>query len=175
MCKTETYLCSSLLLACVAGCQAGIKDQSFTHQHRIDYAISAAEFEDLEFTISAEVIVRAIGEVPEFDSSGSGVIIAPKGTGGTVVAVGSDWLRVTFGLGEGSYFKTDPSKDYDNYWLATEVAGEEGLFMLKNLDEAVLLHDGITYDVVRGSAAYLRVDVDSWKDFVATRTHVPGT
>ncbi len=172
--RTSTLLLGSLLLTCATSCQAAVKEQSFPHNHRTDYAISDAELEMLEFHISTKVIVRALGEAPEFDSSGSGVIIAPKGTDGRVVAVGPDWLRVTFGLGDGTYFKTDTSKDYDNYWLATEVEGEDGVFILKDRDDEVLLLDGIAYDVVLGGAAYLRVGSDSWKRLVSTRTHAPG-
>jgi hypothetical protein len=173
--KTLSPSLGFILLACGTACQSGIKDQSFTHNSRVDYAISDEEFKSIDFTISAEVMAHAVGEVPEYDRSGSGVVIAPKGTNGSVVAVGPDWLRVTFGLGGGAFFKTDTTKAFDNYWLATEVEGEEGLFMLKDLPKGVLHIEGSTYNVTRGSTAYLRVDVDSWRKFTATRTHAPGT
>jgi len=47
--------------------------------------------------------------------------------------------------------------------------------LLKNLDEEVFLHEGIAYDVVRGGTAFLLVNVESWKAFIATRKRVPGT
>ena len=81
----------------------------------------------------------------------------------------------TFGSGVDFHFKADTSKSNDNYWWATQVAGEKGLFILKDLDEPALLHEGIAYDVVRGSTAHLLVDVDNWKDFISTRTHLPGS
>jgi hypothetical protein len=173
--RTRTYLLVSLLLACTVGCQSGPRMQGFSQKQRMDYAISAAEFETLTFYTSTKVMVRAVGDAPDFDSTGTGVLIAPKGTAGKVVAAGPDWLRVTFGLGEGAYFKTDTSKANDSFWLATEVEGTETLLMLKDPKAGKTLHiEGITYDVTAGSAAYLLVDLDIWEEFVATRTHVPG-
>ena len=170
----RNYLLGSLLVACVVGCRSISKEQTFLHQYRLNYRISDAEIEELEFYISRRVLVQAIDEVPEFDSSGSGVIIAPMGTKGRIVGVGPDWLRITFGLGDGAYFKTDISKPFDQYWLATEVAGTDGLVMLKDSDEQALMIDGITYNVLFGRDAFLMVDTKTWEQFVAKRTHVPG-
>ena len=85
-----------------------------------------------------------------------------------------DWLRVSFGLGDGVYFKTDASKTFDNYWLATEVEGEEGHVPFKDRADKVFVHDGIKYDVIRGNTARLRLDSKSWTELVSKRTHVPG-
>jgi hypothetical protein len=172
--RTKTYLLGSLLVACAVGCQSTPKEKDFLHQYRLNYRVSDAELEVLKFYISERVFVQAIGEVPELDSSGSGVIIAPMGIGGRIVGVGPDWLRITFGLGDGAYFKTDISKPFDQYWLATEVAGTDGLVMLKDSDEQALMIDGITYNVLFGRDAFLMVDPKTWEQFVAKRTHVPG-
>jgi hypothetical protein len=174
MYRTRIYLLGSLLVACAVGCQSTPKEKDFLHQYRLNYRVSDAELEELKFYISKRVLVQAIGEMPEFDSSGSGVIIAPMEVKGRIVGVGPDWLRITFGLGDGAYFKTDTSKPFDKYWLATEVAGTDGLVMLKDNDEQDLMIDGITYNVVFGRDAFLMVDTKTWERFVATRTHVPG-
>jgi hypothetical protein len=88
--------------------------------------------------------------------------------------VGPDWLRVTFGLGDGVYFKTDTSQSYDQYWLATKVEGRDGLFELKDHPDLDLEAEGKRYEILFGRDAFLLMSAKSWERFVATRTHAPG-
>jgi hypothetical protein len=172
--RVGAWIVGSLLLVCAAGCGSTPPPKDFLHQFRLDYVLTDAEIEKLEFFISARVLVRAEGDTPVNDPTGSGVIIAPLGTRGKVVDVGPDWLRVTFGLGNGVFFKTDASKPFDQYWLATEVEGQDGLFELREHPDLDLWVEGTSYEVLFGRDAYLLMSAESWKRFVATRTHAPG-
>jgi hypothetical protein len=58
--RLEIYFLASLLLPCAVGCQSGVRHQSFSHQQRADYVIRDAEFENLQFYISAKVHVPGV-------------------------------------------------------------------------------------------------------------------
>ena len=86
---------------------------------------------------------------------------------------GENYIRVAWEKdGTGVFFVTDLSRDEDSYWLGTELPGEEGLFIVKNLSEKVLYNKGVKYEILQGSFARLQLKYGQWKNLQTTRRRI---
>ena len=65
-------------------------------------------------------------------------ILLQEETPGVVTAVGPDWLKVSFREGGADVpFVADFQGEYDVYSVATELPGQAGFHMIKNLPQKV--------------------------------------
>ena len=137
---------------------------TFLHRRdRLNFGLKLEQLRDLRFYISEEVRLKSSAP-PGPVQVETHLVIAPKLAEGRVVEVGPNWLRVRFTEGgNGAYFLTDVSKPDDYYWLATTIEGEGGLYRLADLDPVTFMIDGITYEVIHGKWANLRVDAEGWQ------------
>jgi len=165
---------------------------AFLHTaHRQNYSLTAQELRGLRFYISTTVLAQYEG------ATGKKSVKMSQGTLGVVTDVGPDWLTVSFREGgidvpfiidrtdrskKGSrYFRAtkeglvevEGSKD-SQYWLATEVEGRKGFYMIKDLPEKVFLYEGTRYSLVTGARANLIVDSKGLDKLVKSRQVTEG-
>src|SRR4029450_12981222 len=106
----------------------------------------------LQFYISTNVLVQYDGP------SGKQSILLPAETPGVVTAVGPDWLKVSFRKsGADVPFVVDARSKYDLYSVATELPGQAGFHMIKELPQKVFYYNGTPYQVIYGNQDYFQV------------------
>jgi hypothetical protein len=171
MARQFVYLCG---VTAVLLCTACTAKETFLHvAHRQNYEIQVAEFSDLQFYISTEILAKDTS--PNAGTTAYGVVFLPEGTPGVAVEVEPSWIRVSFEeAGSGAVFVTDLTQRDDGYWLATQVPGEEGYRRVLDLEEPMLHAGGQTFRVVYGAGAYLLVDKDDLEKLISGRRHLKG-
>lgn len=142
------------------------------HSYRRNYAIADDELDDLRFYVSRDILVAN----PDQELTGSDrLIILRTGTRGVVAAASENLLVIRFDEGGVTLpFVTDPGREEDRYWLATEVEGEPGYHKIKDQPEKVYRLEGRACPVVYGADAYLLVDADDLKALIARPGHPEG-
>ena len=98
------------------------------------------------------------------------------GGGNTVVtAVGPDWLKVSFREGGADVpFVVDSQGEYDVYSVATELPGQAGFHMIKNLPQKVFYYNGTPYQVMYGDKAFLQVEEKELQKLLKKRIPTKG-
>ncbi len=164
----------------------------FLHMaHRQNYSLTAQELRDLQLYISTTVLAQYEG------ATGKKSVKVSQGTPGVVTDAGPDWLKVSFREGgidvpfiidrtdrsrkDSRYFRAtkeglvevEGSKD-SQYWLATEVEGKNGFYMIKELPEKIFLYEGTRYSLVTGARAYLIADSEGLDKLVKSRKATEG-
>ncbi len=165
---------------------------AFLHMaHRQNYSLTAQELRDLQLYISTTVLAQYEGATEKKS------VLVSAGTPGVVTDVGPDWLKVSFREGgidvpfiidrtdrsrkDIRYFRAtkeglveDKGSKDSQYWLATEVEGRKGFYMIKELPEKVFLYEGTRYSLVTGARAYLKVDPEGLNKLVKSRKATEG-
>jgi hypothetical protein len=99
----------------------------------------------------------------------------PEETPGVVTAVGPDWLKVSFRKGGAEVpFVVDRRSQYDLYYVATELPGQTGFHMLKELPQKVFYYNGTPYQVIYGDKAHLLVDGKELQKLLKKRIPTQG-
>jgi hypothetical protein len=161
-----------VLLLVVVGCSRPANRGFLQKSHRELFLIEPAELRRLQFYVSNDIVVQnqAAGGASTED-----VIIMRAGTPGAVMAVGDNWLRVSFQEGgRGVPFVTDLTRKEDRYWFATEVDGRVGYHKMFTLPEQVLVLDGERYRVMEGADSFLLVDGPQIEKLIEGRRHLTG-
>jgi len=171
MARSLVYLCSVTAVLLCSACAT--KETFLNVAHRQNYEIQVAEFSDLQFYISTEILAKDISSTG--GSVDDNVVSLPEGTPGVAVQVEPSWIRVSFEEGgSGAVFLTDTTLRDDGYWLATKVPGEEGYRRVLDLKQPVLHADGRIFRVVYGAGAYLLVNKDDLEKLISKRRHLKG-
>lgn len=167
-----------LVIAAISlpACSKPPKKINFLHTSiRETYLIQPAELKELQFYISGRILAQdeewlAGGGAPE-----GHVVLIAAGTKGVVLEAGPNWLRASFeDGGTGVYFVSDTTRPEDRYWLATTVAGRDGLYKVKDLPEPVIEVDGVRFKVIQGADSYLLLDRKDFDKLVESRRHIKG-
>jgi hypothetical protein len=141
---------SSLVLL---SCASSYKEMFLNRTHRVNLSLEDEELKNLQFYISTSVLVQYDGP------SGQQSILLPEETPGVVTAVGPDWLKVSFReRGADVPFVVDLRSQNDFYYVATELPGQAGFHMIKDLPQKVFHYNGTPYRVIYGDRARLLVD-----------------
>jgi hypothetical protein len=137
--------------------------------YRQTLSLDEQELKSLQFFISTNVYVQYDG--PE----GKKTILLPEQTPGVVTSSGPDWLKLSFREGGVDIpFVVDQRAEYDLYYIATEIPGKTGFYMLKALPEKTFFHEGKPYRVIHGEKAHLLVDEKGLKKLAETRITTKG-
>jgi hypothetical protein len=144
--------------------------QTFLNQaHRVNLSLNDEELKQLQFYLSTNVLVQYDGP------SGKQSLFLPDETPGVVTAVGPDWLRVSFREGGADVpFVVDSRSRYDLYYVATELPGQAGFHMLKDLPQKVFYYNGTPYQVIYGDKAHLLVDGEQLQELLEKRIPTKG-
>jgi len=150
--RSGRFLLLLLLLAVTPISCAGRK-QAFMHLlHREDYALRENEVLGLRYYISLDVVALA------GPSGDEGAVVIPMDTPGTATEIGSNWIRINFGEDVSVPFvAVGKEKSEAVYWLASEIAGGEGLRRAKDSSDRVVRVGGVDYQLIRGAEAYLLI------------------
>ena len=142
--------------------------QTFLNQTRLNLSLEDEELKHLQFYISTNVLVQYDGP------AGKQSILLPQETPGVVTAVGPDWLRVSFREGGAEVpFVVDP-RAYGAYYVATELPGQAGFHLLKDLPQKVFYYNGTPYQVIYGDRAHLLVDGNDLQKLLEKRIPTKG-
>ena len=142
--------------------------QSFLNQTRVNLSLDDEELKQLPFYTSTNVLVHYDGP------SGTQALFFPAETPGVVTAVGPDWLQVRFREGGAEVpFVVDP-RVYGAYYVATELPGQAGFHLLKDLPQKVFYYYGTPYQVIYGADAHLEVDDQALQTFLEERIPTEG-
>ena len=166
-----------MALVMLAGCSSNqFSRVNFLHvAYRQMYAIEDQEFYKLQFYVAKDVLAHEETRAQGDAGAAGRVIVMREGTPGVVKEVGDDWLRVSFEKGgPGVFFLTDPTKEEDLYWLATRMEGREGLYVVKDLPQKIVLQEGRRYLVMEGADASLLVDGSDMARLIESRRHAKG-
>jgi hypothetical protein len=157
-------------------CSKPPRKVNFLHTSiRETYLIQPVELEEMQFYISERILAQDEEWLAGGIAQEGHVVLIPSGTKGVVLETGPNWLRASFEEGgTGVYFVSDTSRPEDRYWLATTVAGRDGIYKVKDLPEAVIEVDGVRYKVVQGADSYLLLDRKDFDKLVESRQHIKG-
>jgi hypothetical protein len=143
--------------------------QSFLNQTRVNLSLDDEELKQLQFYTSTNVLVHYDGP------SGTQALFFPAETPGVVTAVGPDWLQVHFREGGAEVpFVMDPRGLYGAYYVATELPGQAGFHLLKDLPQKVFYYQGTPYQVIYGAEAHLQVDDQALQTLLEHRIPTEG-
>jgi hypothetical protein len=171
MVRRLVYLCGVAAVLLCTACTA--KETFLNVAHRQNYEIQVADFSDLQFYISTEILAKDASSTG--GTAADNVVFLPEGTPGVAVQVEPSWIRVSFEEGgSGAVFLTDTTQRDDGYWLATQVPGEAGYRRVLDLEDPMLHAGGRIFRVVYGAGAYLLVDKDDLEKLVSRRRHLKG-
>ena len=71
-------------------------------------------------------------------------------------------------------FIVDPRSQYDLYYVATELPGQAGFHMLKDLPQKIFYYNGTPYRVIYGDKAHLLVDGKELQKLLKKRIPTKG-
>ena len=92
-----------------------------------------------------------------------------------MTSVGPDWLKVSFRKGGVDVpFLLDKRAQYDLYFVATELPGQTGFHMLKELPEKIFYNEGTPYRIISGEQAHLLVDSKGLQKLLKKRIPTKG-
>ena len=158
-----------LSLLVLASCARSYKEMFLNRTYRENLSLQDEELKTLQFYISTNVLVQY--ESP----SGKQSLLLPEETPGVVTAVGPDWLKVSFREGGAEVpFVVDRRSQYDLYYVATELPGQTGFYMLKELPQKVFYYNGTPYQVIYGDKAHLLVDGKELQKLLKKRIPTQG-
>ena len=156
-------------LLALLSCASSYKEMFLNRTYRENLSLQDEELKTLQFYISTNVLVQY--ESP----SGKQSILLPEETPGVVTAVGPDWLKVSFREGGADVpFVVDRRSQYDLYYVATELPGQTGFHMLKELPQKVFYYNGTPYQVIYGDKAYLLVSGTDLQKILKKRIPTKG-
>jgi hypothetical protein len=142
--------------------------------HRQNYKLQPQELKGVQVYISSEVLAHEITDPTSAGTSAS-VFIVERQTPGAITEIGPDWIRVSFDEGPGVPFLAIPRPNEDSsYWLATEVAGREGLHRVTDLRDKIVIVGGRTFRLIHGVNARLLVDSDYLDELIKLRRRATG-
>jgi hypothetical protein len=140
-------------LLVLLSCASSYRGVFLNRTHRVNLSLEDEELKSMQFYISTNVLVQYDGP------SGKQSILLPQETPGVVTAVGPDWLQVSFREGGVDVpFVADLRGKYDLYYLATELPGQAGFHMIKDLPQKVFYYNGTPYQVIYGDQATLQFE-----------------
>ena len=152
-CHRKPAWIAVLSLLVLLSCASSSKEMFLHRTYRVNLSLEDEELKQLQFYISTNVLVQYDGP------SGQQSIFLPDNTPGVVTAVGPDWLKVSFREGGADVpFVVDPRGQYDVYYVATELPGQAGFHMIKDLPQKVFYYNSTPYQVIYGDKARLLVD-----------------
>lgn len=147
--------------------------QLFLHvTHRETYRMTDLEIEDSRFYVSKNVMVQQPADAETLVDGATGPLRVRRVDPGTVTEVGPTWLRVSFGTGTGVLFVTEGTNEHQHYRLATVLPDREGMFLVKDLPEPAIYHEGHMYPVIYGADTELLVNVDDLRVILESRNIV---
>jgi hypothetical protein len=156
-------------LLVLVSCASSYKPMFLNRTHRVNLSLDDEELKHLQFYISTDVLVQYDGP------SGKQSLFLPDETPGVVTAVGPDWLKVSFREGGADVpFVVDSRSPYDLYYVATELPGQAGFHMLKDLPQKVFYYNGTPYQVIYGDKAHLLVDGEQLQELLEKRIPTRG-
>ena len=123
----------------------------------------------MRFYVSRNVLVHPPELDPNIHGGANGTLIIRREDEGTVIGVGPNWLRVSFGEGEGGIFVTEGTEEEQHYLLATTLPGEEGFEYTKDMEKPGVLYKGLFCPIVYGADTELLVDVNDLRDMMSRR------
>ena len=154
-----------VLLSCASSHKIVFLDQTY----RKNLSLEAEELKNLQFYISTNVLLQYDGP------SGKQSIFLQEETPGVVTAVGPDWLKVSFREGGADVpFVADARGQYDVYSVATELPGQTGFHMIKDLRQKVFYYKGMPYQVIYGDKAFLQVEEKELQKLLKKRIPTTG-
>ncbi len=169
------WLILPLVTLAFSACTPTTQMQVFWHDgFRKAYAIKDQELRNLQFYISSDVLAKKL--TPGGVSDAESVYIVQAATPGIVTEAAPNWIRVSFhegGRGVPFVAIVDQGGD-SSYWLATEIEGEQGFWVVKDLPEKIIRVQGAAYQLMRGDSAKLLVGSRGLEKLVQGRTHIQG-
>ena len=163
------------LAVCVVGLGCAPSTQFFHNRaHRATFGLQVEELKTVQFYASNEILAHELGASGVLEGPDH-IFIVSRGTRGVVTDGGPDWLRVSFGPGEGALFLASADAQPDSiYMLATE--GEAGgrPVRVKDLPDPIVTVGGRRFRVVLGANASLLIDDDDLSRLIEHRSHAPG-
>ena len=154
-----------VLLSCASSHKIVFLNQTY----RQNLSLEDEELKHLQFYISTNVLVQYDGPL------GKKSILLQEKTPGVVTAVGPDWLKVSFREdGADVPFVADSQGQYDVYSVATELPGQAGFHMIKNLPQKVFYYNGTPYQVRYGDKAFLQVEEKELQKLLKKRIPTKG-
>jgi hypothetical protein len=129
--RQAAWIAGIALLGLVS-CTSSYKTVFLNQTYRANLSLEDEELKQLQFYISTNVLLQYEGP------AGKQSIFLQEETPGVVTAVGPDWLKVSFRQGGADVpFVVDSQGQYDMYSVATELPGQTGFHMLKDLRHKV--------------------------------------
>jgi hypothetical protein len=154
-----------VLLSCASSYKTVFLNRTF----RENLSLEAEELKNLQFYISTNVLLQYDGP------SGKQSIFLQEETPGVVTAVGPNWLKVSFREGGADVpFVVDSQSQYDVYSVATELPGQTGFHMIKDLRQKVFYYHGTPYQVIYGDKAFLQVEEKELQKLLKKRIPTTG-
>lgn len=143
-------------------------------EHRATLGLQVEELKTVQFYASEEILAHELGASGTLQGPDHVYIVA-QGTRGVVTDGGPDWLRVSFGPGEGALFLANPDAKPDSiYLLATEARPGERPVRVKDLPDPIVTVGGRRFRVIHGAGASLLIDDDDLSRLIDARKHAPG-
>jgi hypothetical protein len=156
-------------LLVLLSCASSYKTVFLNRTYRQNLSLEDEELKNLQFYISTNVLVQYDGPL------GKKSMLLQEETPGVVTAVGPDWLKVSFREGGADVpFVVDSQGAYDVYSVATELPGQAGFHMIKNLPQKVFYYDGTPYQVMYGDKAFLQVEEKELQKLLKKRILTKG-
>jgi hypothetical protein len=156
-------------LLVLLSCASSHRQTFLNRTHRVNLSLEDEELKQLQLYISTSVLAQYDGP------SGQQSIFVPDNTPGVVTAVGPDWLQVSFREGGADVpFVVDPRDQYGGYYVATELPGQAGFHLLKDLPRKVFYDNGTPYSVIYGDEARLLVDDQELQTLLENRIPTTG-
>jgi hypothetical protein len=156
-------------LLVLLSCTSSHRQTFLNRTHRVNLSLEDEELKQVQFYLSTKVLVQYDGP------SGQQSIFLPDNTPGVVTAVGPDWLQVSFREGGADVpFVADLRGKYDLYYVATELPGQAGFHLLKDLPRKVFYDHGTPYQVIYGAEARLLVDDQALQTLLENRMPTKG-
>ena len=158
-----------IALLVLLSCASSYKTVFLNRTYRQNLSLEDEELKHLQFYISTNVLVQYDGPL------GKKSMLLQEETPGVVTAVGPDWLKVSFREGGADVpFVVDSQGAYDVYSVATELPGQAGFHMIKNLPQKVFYYNGTPYQVMYGDKAFLQVEEKELQKLLKKRIPTKG-
>jgi hypothetical protein len=160
---------AAISLLALLSCASSYKEMFLNQTHRVNLSLADEELKNLQFYISTNVLMQYDGP------AGKQSMLLQEETPGVVTAVGPDWLKVSFREGGADVpFVVDARDQYDLYYVATELPGQAGFHMIKDLPQKVFYYNGTPYQVIYGDKARLLVDGTELQKLLKKRIPTKG-
>src|SRR5215813_63000 len=158
-----------IALLVMVSCASSYKIVFLDRTYRQNLSLEDAELTNLQFYISTNVLLQYDGP------AGKKSIFLQEETPGVGTAVGPNWLKVSFREGGADVpFVVDSQGKYDVYSVATELPGQAGFPMIKDLPQKVFYYNGTPYQVLYGDRAFLQVEDKKLQQLLKKRMATQG-